>query len=165
MVKRAGVALLLVILWAALLVAGTLYGWWRRPLAPPDDPRAFMRAAIPMVNAGNRANTGLILIEKGAVAAEYYSTSADAIDRNTVFATASLSKWITAHAVMKLVEQGKHGCHAPALQGLSSVPCQLPGPLCRRDHHRCCVLLLSCQRYANPGPIMRAALAAPAQIP
>ena len=107
MVKRTGVALLLVILWAAGLVGGTLFGWWRRPLAPSDDPSAFMRAAIPIVNAGNRANTALILIESGAIVAEYYSANADAIDRNTVFATASLSKWITAHAVMKLVEQGK----------------------------------------------------------
>ena len=106
MVKRAGVALLLVILWAAVLVGGTLFGWWRRPLAPSDDPRAFMQAAVSMVNAGNRANTALILIERGAIGAEYYSASVDSIDRNTVFATASLSKWITAHAVMKLVEQG-----------------------------------------------------------
>ncbi len=107
MVKRAGVALLLVILWAAGLVGGTLFGWWRRPIAPSGDSRAFMEAAVAMVNAGNRANTALILIERGAISAEYYSARAGSIDRNTVFATASLSKWITAHAVMKLVEQGR----------------------------------------------------------
>jgi len=106
-VKRAAVALLLVILWAAGLIGGTLYGWWRRPLAPSDDPRAFMQAAVSMVKAGNRANTAVILIEGGTIGAEFYSSSADPIDRDTVFATASLSKWITAHAVMKLVEQGK----------------------------------------------------------
>jgi CubicO group peptidase (beta-lactamase class C family) len=75
--------------------------------APADDPGAFMQAAISMVNAGNRANTALILVESGAISAEYCSSSADSIDRDTVFATASLSKWITAHAVMKLVELGK----------------------------------------------------------
>jgi len=107
MVKCAGVAVFLVILWAIGLVGGTLFGWWRQPLVPSDDPRAFMQAAIAMVNAGNRANTAIILIEKGAISAEYYSANADPIDRNTVFATSSLSKWITAHAVMKLVEQGK----------------------------------------------------------
>lgn len=107
MVKRAGVTLLLVILWAAGLLGGTLFGWWRQPLAPSDDPRAFMQAAIPIVNEGNRANTALVLVERGAVSAEYYSAEPETIDRNTVFATASLSKWITAHAVMKLVEQGK----------------------------------------------------------
>lgn len=107
MIKRAIVALLFVILWAAGLVGGALFGWWRRPLAPPGDSAAFMQAAISRVNAGNRANTALVLIERGAIAAEYYSSSADSIDQNTVFTTASLSKWITAHAVMKLVEQGK----------------------------------------------------------
>jgi CubicO group peptidase (beta-lactamase class C family) len=107
MMKRAGVTLLLLILWTAGLLAGTLFGWWRRPLAPSDDTRAFMQAAVPLINAGNRANTALILIENGAIGAEFYSANADAIDRNTVFATASLSKWITAHAVMKLVEQGR----------------------------------------------------------
>ncbi len=107
MLKRAGVTLLLVILWAAGLLGGTLFGWWRQPLAPSDDPRAFMQAATAIVNEGNRANTALILIEGGAVSAEYYSAQSETIDRNTVFATASLSKWITAHAVMKLVEQGK----------------------------------------------------------
>lgn len=107
MIRRAGVALLLILLWAAGLIGGTLFGWWRRPLAPPDDPGAFMQAAISMVDAGNRANTALILVESGAIGAEYYSSGADSIDRDTVFATASLSKWITAHAVMKLVEQGK----------------------------------------------------------
>jgi len=107
MVKRAGVVLLLIILWAAALIGGTLHGLWRRPLAPSNDPSAFMRAALPMITEGNRANTALILIEGGAIDAEHYSSSADTIDRNTVFATSSLSKWITAHAVMKLVEDGK----------------------------------------------------------
>ncbi|MFN7984073.1 MAG: serine hydrolase domain-containing protein [Vicinamibacterales bacterium] len=62
---------------------------------------------MPVISAGNKANTAVILIDHGEVAAEYYSAIADAVDRNTVFATASMSKWIAAHAVMKLVEQGK----------------------------------------------------------
>lgn len=107
MVKRAGVTLLLVFLWAGGLVCGTLFGWWRQPLAPSGDLRAFMHAAIAMIEAGNCANTAVILIERGEIGAEYYSARADSIDENTVFATASLSKWITAHAVLKLVEQGK----------------------------------------------------------
>ncbi len=107
MVKRVGWTLLLIIGWSALVIAGALFGWWRRPLTPSDDPRAFLRAAIPLIEAGNRANTALILIDKGAVGPEYYSKTADPVDRNTVFASASLSKWIAAMAVMKLAEQGK----------------------------------------------------------
>lgn len=105
MMKRAAVTLLLVLVWSGLVLGGTLYGWWRRPLVPSDNPRAFLEAAMPLVNAGNKANTAVVLIDSGAVAAEYYSAHPDAIDRDTVFATASMSKWIAAHAVMKLVEQ------------------------------------------------------------
>lgn len=105
--KRAAVTLLLVVVWCAVLLGGTLYGWWKRPLAGSADPRAFLQAAVSLVSDGNKANTALVLIDSGAVAAEYYSRNADTIDRDTVFATASLSKWIAAHAVMRLVEEGK----------------------------------------------------------
>lgn len=107
MVQRVGLTLLVIVGWSTLLIAGALFGWWRQPLASSDDPRAFLQASVPLIEAGNRANTALVLIDSGAVAAEYYSATADAIDQNTAFATASLSKWIAALAVMKLVEQGK----------------------------------------------------------
>lgn len=105
--KRLGLVIAGNFLFAAILFGGTLYGWWRRALAPADDPGAFLRAAQALIDAGNRANTALVLIENGVVVGELYSTGADAIDGNTVFETASMSKWIAAHAVMKLVEQGK----------------------------------------------------------
>lgn len=101
------VALLAVGLWAAVVLVGALYGWWRQPVAPTGDAQAFMRAAVEMIEEGNRGNTALVLIEDGAVRGEYYSTSADRVDRNTVFSIASASKWITAWGVMKLVEEGK----------------------------------------------------------
>lgn len=107
MLKRVGVTLLCLVVWVAVLLGGTLYGWWRRPLAPADDAAAFLREATALIDANNRANTALVLIERGAIAGESYSTSADRVDRDTVFAVASLSKWITAHAVLRLVELGK----------------------------------------------------------
>lgn len=107
MLKCVGLTLLLIVVWSVLVLAGALFGWWRQPLTSSEDPRAFLQEVIPLIDAGNRANTALILIDKGAVGAEYFSANADTIDRNTVFATASLSKWIAAHAAMKLVEQGK----------------------------------------------------------
>lgn len=132
MVKRVGLTLLLIVGWSTLLIAGALFGWWRQPLTPSDDPRAFLQAAVPLIEAGNRANTALILIDNGAVGAEYYSATADAIDRNTVFATASLSKWIAALAVMKLVEQGKLDLDRPVEGYLTRW--QLPeGPFSSRE--------------------------------
>ena len=78
-----------------------------------------MQAAVAMIDSSNRANTAVMLIEADSIKAEYYSTRADTIDRHTVFATASLSKWITAHAVMKLVEQGKLDLDRPVDQYLT----------------------------------------------
>ncbi|MGE0591311.1 MAG: serine hydrolase domain-containing protein [Vicinamibacterales bacterium] len=101
------VTLLALLLWMTTVVAGALFGWWRGPVAPAGDPQAFMRAAVALIDASNKGNTAFLLIEDGQVAAEYYSATADRIERDTVFATASMSKWITAHAVMALVEQGR----------------------------------------------------------
>lgn len=119
MIKRIALVLLLLILWTGTVVAGALFGWWRRPIAPAGDASAFMKAAVALADANNRANTAIMLIEADSINAEYYSTRADTIDRHTVFATASLSKWITAHAVMKLVEQGKLDLDRPVDQYLT----------------------------------------------
>lgn len=105
--KQVGLTLVLIVVWSGLVLAGALYGWWRQPLTSSEDPRAFLQAIVPLIEAGNKANTALILIDNGSVGVEYFSTSADAVDGDTVFATASFSKWIAAYAVMKLVEQGK----------------------------------------------------------
>jgi CubicO group peptidase (beta-lactamase class C family) len=105
--KPALVALAALVLWATVVVAGASCGWWRKPLAPKGDAQSFMRAAVERIKIGNRGNTALVLIEDGAIVAEHFSSSADPVDRNTAFATASMSKWITAWGVMKLVEAGK----------------------------------------------------------
>lgn len=105
--KLAVITLIALVLWTVVVVAGALFGWWRQPVAPTGDPQAFVHAAIEMIKHGNRGNTALVLIENGAIKAEYYSSVADPVDRNTVFATASMSKWIAAWGVMKLVEERK----------------------------------------------------------
>jgi CubicO group peptidase (beta-lactamase class C family) len=106
-VKIAIATLLALVLWTGVVVAGALFGWWRKPVAPIGDAQAFMRAAVDVIGRGNRGNTALVLIEDGAIWGEYYSTVADSVDRNTIFATASMSKWLTAWGVMKLVEDRK----------------------------------------------------------
>jgi CubicO group peptidase (beta-lactamase class C family) len=107
MIKRAALVLLVLAIWTATVISGALFGWWRRPIAPREDVRAFIEVATRRFGTENKGNTALVLIESGKIAGEFYSTRADTVDSNTVFATASMSKWIAAHAVMKLVEQGK----------------------------------------------------------
>jgi CubicO group peptidase (beta-lactamase class C family) len=101
------VTLVALLLWTGVVVVGALFGWWRQPIAPSGDAQAFMRKAIALIERENRGNAALVVIEDGAIWGEHYSTKAAPVDRNTVFATGSLSKWITAWGVMKLVEDAK----------------------------------------------------------
>lgn len=112
-------SVLAVVLYSTVGLAGALFGWWRRPLAPAHDAPAFMRAAVDIIERDNRGNVALVLIEDGVIAAEHYSTVANPVDRDTLFPTASMSKWITAWSVMKMVEERKLDLDRPVNDYLS----------------------------------------------
>ncbi len=101
-------------MWAGVFLAGTLEGWWRRPLAPPGDPRAFMAAATRMIQAESSGNLVLGLVEDGTAVDEYFTSAGQPVDRDTLFQVASLSKWVTAIGVMTLVDAGQIDLDAPA---------------------------------------------------
>lgn len=104
-------------LWAALMVWGALSGWWLEPLAPPGDSAAFMRAAVEHLER-NPGNAALVLIEDGKVAGEHYAGK-DPVNRDTVFAVASLSKWLAAWGVMVLVQDGRVDLDRPVSEYLT----------------------------------------------
>ena len=123
--QKLGAATLgLVLLWAVLVAAATVEGWGRRPLAPPGDARAFLDAAIARLDAQQRGNAVLALLEDGAVVGEHAASVGEPVDRDTVFQVASLSKWITAWGVLALVEDGHLDLDAPV--GRSLTRWQLP---------------------------------------
>lgn len=95
------------VLWAAVVVFGTLEGWGHKSLASPGDTRQFMSAAVAEIEANNHGNVAFVLIEDGKVYDEYYVSKGKPVHADTLFQVASLSKWITALGVMSLVEQGK----------------------------------------------------------
>ncbi len=105
--------LILMALWLAFVIVTALFGWWMHPIAPTGDSDAFFRQATDLIAEHNSGNAAFILIEDGAVSREYYSTPNDLIGRDTVFATASMSKWLTAAGVMKLVQDGEVDLDAP----------------------------------------------------
>ncbi|MFZ5668077.1 MAG: serine hydrolase domain-containing protein [Pseudomonadota bacterium] len=101
-------------LWAGGVVVATLEGWGRRPLAAGDDPAAFL-TAVRTETAGHTGNLALVLVEDGKPAGTLFiQPKADpAVDGDTLFQVASLSKWIAAWGVMRLVEEGKVDLDAP----------------------------------------------------
>jgi CubicO group peptidase (beta-lactamase class C family) len=113
-VFRVGAATLaLLVLWAALVFVGASEGWWKRTLAPRGDTAGFMDAATRLADSSNTGNAVLALIDHGSVHGTHAVSVGAAVDVDTVFQTASLSKWVTAWGVMALVQEGKLDLDAP----------------------------------------------------
>lgn len=118
-VKRIVAGLLASLLWAGLCLYGGLSGWWLEPIASRGDTRQFMDAATTLIDQASPGPMALVLIEDGAVFDEYYRSGADDVGADTLFATASFSKWPTAYGVMLLVQQGKLELESPVSRYLN----------------------------------------------
>ena len=93
-------ALALLALWAIAVFVGTWKGWWKQTLAPRGDTAGFMDAAAKLVDSCNTGNAVFAILDNGSVQGVHAVSVGEAVDVNTVFQTASLSKWITAWGVM-----------------------------------------------------------------
>lgn len=107
--KILALALMVMVTWVLFLGITSLYGWWSDPIAARGDTAGFVQAATDIIEEGSRGNVAFLLVEDGETVAEYYASHGDRepIHRDTLFPTASLSKWVTAVGVMQLVEQGR----------------------------------------------------------
>jgi CubicO group peptidase (beta-lactamase class C family) len=111
--------LLALIVWTAVFLGGTIAGVWRQPIAPPGDTRAFLNAAIARIDREHKGNVAFALLERGRKVGDHFTSIGKPVDENTRFQVASLSKWITAWAIMKLVEAGKLDLDAPVSRYLT----------------------------------------------
>jgi CubicO group peptidase (beta-lactamase class C family) len=105
--------------WGTLVIAGSLLGWWHRSIAPAGDTAAFLNAAKQLIDSRNRGNVAFALIERGVQSDGYFVSIGDPIGPETLFQVASLSKWVTAWAVMTLVESGQVDLDAPVSRYLT----------------------------------------------
>ena len=105
--------------WSAVVGYGVLAGWWHRGLARAGDATAFMAAARTMVSSEPHGDVAIGLVTGGQVADEHYTGVGDAVNRETVFPVASMSKWVTAVGVMQLARDGKIDLDAPVSRYLT----------------------------------------------
>ncbi len=113
-VLRVGLSTIgLLVAWVAVVFFGTLEGWWKQPLAPRGDSAAFMSVAFRTIDSGQAGNAVTAVIRDGTVQGVHAASIGVAVNADTVFQTASLSKWLTAWGVMALVDQGKLDIDAP----------------------------------------------------
>lgn len=107
------------LIWVSLAIYGGLSGWWLTPTAKSGDVEKFYDAMRNLVDAGNKEDIAMVLIEEGEVVRAYFSGIENEIDADTLFPTASLSKWITAYSIMTLVEDRILDLDAPISQYLT----------------------------------------------
>lgn len=111
--KIAITGLIAALLWAVLVGLGFYNGWFLSPIAPPEVLSAFSEAIEEKIDNSSTGNIGLIVLMDGKPVYEFYDSAGEEVSGNSVFQIASVSKWVTALGVLKLVEMGKLDLDAP----------------------------------------------------
>lgn len=111
--RRILILVILILVWGIAVAVGTLDGWFRQPIAPNGDASAFASAAKGIIDRENQGNGAFVLVEDGVVVDEHLVSRGKPVDRDTLFQVASLSKWLTAWGVLRLVDEGKIDLDAP----------------------------------------------------
>ncbi|SED06789.1 CubicO group peptidase, beta-lactamase class C family [Tenacibaculum sp. MAR_2009_124] len=117
--KHIAVIIVILLLWTALIGYGFMDGFLLKPLTNENTPEAFKEAVKQKVNDEYLGNFAMSLIENGNVSEQWYFSEGNEVTKNTLFPVASISKWVSSFAVMKLVEEGKVNLDTPIDQYLT----------------------------------------------
>jgi len=112
-------AIVALALWATFVVVGAREGWWRPMPAPQGDTAGFMRWAQERYAAQSHGNIVIVLLDNGEVGRSHFASHGRAVDADSLFQVASLSKWLTAWGVMTLAERGRIDLDAPVSRYLT----------------------------------------------
>lgn len=107
------------VIWVVLVAAGERAGWWRSMPAAQGDAAGFLRWAESRYAAESKGNVAMALLDDGEIAGTFFASHDRAVDADSLFQVASLSKWITAWGVMTLVEQQRIDLDAPVSRYLT----------------------------------------------
>jgi CubicO group peptidase (beta-lactamase class C family) len=106
-IKYTIAALILTIGWAIIVLNGLLNGWWHNPITKNKDTASFITAVKQITEKEFVGNFAMAIIKDGKVDKEIFITHNKTVDRNTIFQVSSLSKFVSAVGVMKLIELKK----------------------------------------------------------
>ncbi len=110
-----GVALILVLLvgWAGFLMWGISDGFILRPFTSGATSDDFIDAVGAYAATQSVENVALMMIEDGQASATFFYAPDESVGEDTVFPMASISKWVTAWGIFKLIEDGKLDLDTP----------------------------------------------------
>ena len=107
------------ILWAAVVFLATVNGLLHKRIAKQNSSQSFAEAIDREIHKQFVGNFAMATFKNGNVEYEKFYSAGKPVNRNTVFQVASLSKWISAFGIMKLVEDGKLDLDAPVSKYLT----------------------------------------------
>jgi len=113
LLKIAATMLLAFSAWSAMVFLAFGEGWFRSPITQLPEPAAFVEAAVEMADRTSLGNLTMVVIEDGEIVGSHYQSKGDPVGPDSRFQVASLSKWLTAWGVMKLVEEGRLDLDTP----------------------------------------------------
>ena len=99
--------------WAVVVFLGTINGLFHQPITKQNNTDSFRKATQLEIDKQFVGNFAMAIIKNGLVDYEQFHSVGNTVDRNTVFQVASLSKWVSAFGIMKLVENGQLDLDAP----------------------------------------------------
>ncbi|PTB97338.1 serine hydrolase [Marivirga lumbricoides] len=117
--KTIGAIAFTILAWTVFIGMGFINGYLLQSIKSNNTAEGFIEACNEYPEKEFLGSQALVLIEGGKVAAKDFYSLNEAVDDQTVFPVASISKWVTAWGVMKLVQEGKLALDAPADQYLA----------------------------------------------
>jgi CubicO group peptidase (beta-lactamase class C family) len=112
-IKYISTIVLLSILWGGIVFFGTLNGWWHQPMSKDGNTDPFVKSVEKELEKEFVGNFAMAIMKDGMPEKEIFRSAGKKVDKNTVFQVASLSKFVTAVGIMKLVELGKIDLDTP----------------------------------------------------
>src|SRR4030095_10485038 len=117
-IKYTIATIILTIGWAIIVLNGLLNGWWHNPITKNKDTESFITAVKQSTEKEFVGNLAMAIIKDGKVDKELFISLNKTVDKNTIFQVSSLSKFVSAVGIMKLVELRKIDLDTPVSQYL-----------------------------------------------
>ncbi len=111
--KHTAITIIFMVIWTGFVSLGRAYGFLLQSIESSGNVTAFIEAIEKKVKKENVGNIAIALVNKGHIEEEFYYSKGDPVDKKTLFQIASVSKWITAWGIFKLVEQNKLSIDEP----------------------------------------------------
>ena len=99
--------------WTLFVGIGFVKGFLLKGLSSSDEPQSFVDASAVQIQEKFEGSLALTLIEDGKNHSDYFHAKDEKIDEHSVFIVASVSKWVSAWGIFRLVEEGRIDLDAP----------------------------------------------------